>query len=122
MRHCRWAYFISNYLLFELIHTNICPKILEVVDNSYMFYIDIEYCENYNILNTSQNLNQILKKLFTILKENVYIMKKPLLRDNNWLNNYVISRLRFNDYKLLDENIDKLLNIDKINWISFYFN
>ena len=96
-------------------NTNICPKILEIVDNSYMFYIDIEYCENYNILDSSLPLNNILKNLFNTLKNNIYIMKKPLQENNDWLDCYITSRLRFNDYKLLDKNIEQLINIDYIN-------
>ena len=96
-------------------NTNICPKILNIVDNSYMFYIDIEYCDGYNTLCDNENLNSVLVDIFEILKENIYIMRKPLRSDNNWLQTYIKNRLRFSEYIKLHKSIDKLINIDTVN-------
>ena len=92
---------------------NICPQILNEENNDYYYYYDIEYLKDYDTLYSIIDKYVYFNKLFNILKDNIYVMKK-LNNDKNWIENFIKRKINIKKYENLSDNIRKIINMDSI--------
>ena len=102
-----------NINRFNCYLENLCPKILNEEDNDYYYYFDIEYLEKYSIFHNLPNKLKYFDKLFIILSENIYDMKK-INKNKYWLDNFIKNKINIKKYENLSPNIKKILNMENI--------
>ena len=105
--------------------SEICPNIYGEYDLDYIYYFDIEYLDNYSHV-TINNID-IIYNLLDILNKEIYSTKK-LNNNKLWIDNFILNKIKINEYKKLDNIIDKIFNMDtiiinnkKYKGISFIF-
>ena len=101
----------NNIIRFNTYMSNLCPSILDEVDNDYYYYYDMEYLKDYKILNEIDDKYLILNRLFETLKNEIYIMKKSN-NNPNWLADFIKKKICVAHYERLSENIGKMINCD----------
>lgn len=104
-----------NLSRFNCYINNICPKILNEYDNDFFYFYDMEYLKDYAMIYnlSSKKKYFFLNKLFKILNEEIYIMKK-INKNNNWLKNYFKENIDILSYENLSDNIKKIINMEYI--------
>lgn len=107
-----------NIERFNCYVKDISPKIIHEEDNDLFYYYDMKYLKNYKPL-SEVDYNKYFPKLFTILKNEIYTMKKKNYNDK-WLQEYMNKKINLNNYESLSENIRKIINMDSIKINGIY--
>ncbi len=97
---------VDDMKRIEFLLPNSIPKILNTTENSYHFYYDMEYLENYLPL-TNYNIKIIIPVLIKIMysfNKNIYSFKKEI-DGNEWIQNHYDLKI-YPKLKIFSEQYD----------------
>ena len=90
---------------------NICPNVMNEVEEDYIYWYDLDYLENYRQL-TLKDENPLFN-LLDRLNRDIYSTKK-VNSNNNWINDYFENKIKIATYQSLDPLLHTLFNLDTI--------
>ena len=104
-----------NYLSFlSKINNKLVPYIYQEAEDSKNYYYDIEYLDNFSVLNKTNTSDRIqfIKLLFKNL--NQYLYNNKSINDKNWLNKHIDEKIIPKISSFNNKIIDQIVQEDNI--------